>query len=243
MDWLLIWGVAQAAGFVFKPILEELATDAAKDYVKDFFKDCLKRVLHLPEGDPLQQDLKEAYGKALKEFLGLVQQELEDADYEPALIRQYLTALKQFVKEPTVVGILSHAFEADCLQLDSRLLLQAWERLNPPVLPESFNWDQVSRRYLRKVRAIVQESDGLRPIFTAALQAEAVDQFRYQTDLSPDFDLGRYAASLREQYGHLQLDALASDGMTYSSLPLWRIFISQTVRECWGWSARSRGSS
>ena len=238
MDWLLIWGVAQAAGFVFKPILEELATDAAKDYVKDFFKDCLKRVLHLPEGDPLQQDLKEAYGKALKEFLGLVQQELEDADYEPALIRQYLTALKQFVKEPTVVGILSHAFEADCLQLDSRLLLQAWERLNPPVLPESFNWDQVSRRYLRKVRAIVQESDGLRPIFTAALQAEAVDQFRYQTDLSPDFDLGRYAASLREQYGHLQLDALASDGMTYSSLPLWRIFISQTVRECWGWSAR-----
>ena len=232
MDWLLIWGVAQAAGFVFKPILEELATDAAKDYVKDFFKDCLKRVLHLPEGDPLQQDLKEAYGKAIKEFLGLVQQELEDADYEPVLIRQYLAALKQFVRDPAVVPILSHAFEADCLELDSRLLLQAWERLNPPVLPDSFNWDQVSRRYLRKVRAIVQESDGLRPIFTAALQAEAVDQFRYQAALSPDFDLGRYATSLREQYGHLRLDALASDGMAYS-LPLWRIFIPPDALERW----------
>ena len=242
MDWLLIWGVAQAAGFLFKPILEELATDAAKDYVKDFFKDCLKRVLHLPEGDPLQQDLKEAYGKAIKEFLGLVQQELEDADYEPALIRQYLAALTQFVKAPTVVPILSHAFAANCLQLDSRLLLQAWEQLNPPVLPDSFNWDQVSRRYLRKVRAIVQESDGLRPIFTAALQAAAVDQARDQTELSPDFDLGRYATSLSEQYGHLRLDALASDGMAYR-LPLWQIFIPQQARECWNWPEPPRNLS
>ena len=71
IDWLVIWGVTQAAGFVFKPILEDLAKDAAKDYAKDFFKDCLKKVIHLPEKDVL----KEAYGKALKEFLQFFQQE------------------------------------------------------------------------------------------------------------------------------------------------------------------------
>jgi hypothetical protein len=65
VDWLVVWGVAQAAGFVFKPILEDLAKDAAKDYAKDFFKDCLKHVIHLPEKEPLQ----EAYGKAVKELL------------------------------------------------------------------------------------------------------------------------------------------------------------------------------
>jgi hypothetical protein len=47
------------------------------------------------------------------------------------------------------------------------------------------------------------------------LQAEAVEQSRFRTDLSPDFDLDRYAASLREQYGHLRLDALASDGIAH----------------------------
>jgi len=61
IDWLVVWGVTQAAGFVFNPILEDLAKDAAKDYAKDFFKDCLKKVIHLPEKDVL----KEAYGKAL----------------------------------------------------------------------------------------------------------------------------------------------------------------------------------
>jgi hypothetical protein len=65
VDWLLVWGVTQAAGFVFKPILEDLVKESAKDYTKDFFKDCLKKVIHLPEPDAL----KEVSGKALKEFL------------------------------------------------------------------------------------------------------------------------------------------------------------------------------
>jgi len=47
--------VTQAAGFVFKPILEDLAKDAAKDYAKDFFKDCLKKVIHLPEKDVIKK--------------------------------------------------------------------------------------------------------------------------------------------------------------------------------------------
>ena len=34
IDWLVIWGVTEGVGFVFKPILEDLAKDTAKDYIK-----------------------------------------------------------------------------------------------------------------------------------------------------------------------------------------------------------------
>ncbi|MFZ4727526.1 MAG: hypothetical protein ACOYMQ_02545 [Pseudanabaena sp.] len=61
IDWLVVWGVTQAAGVVVYPILQSLTQDAAKDYGKDFFKDCLKKVIHLPEKDVQ----KEAYGKIL----------------------------------------------------------------------------------------------------------------------------------------------------------------------------------
>ena len=45
IDWLIIWGVTQRVGFVFKPILEDLAKDAVKDCIKDFFKTSLSNVI------------------------------------------------------------------------------------------------------------------------------------------------------------------------------------------------------
>jgi len=57
IEWLVVWGVTQAAGVVVYPILQGLAQDAAKDYGKDFFKDCLKKVTHLPEKDVLKLNL------------------------------------------------------------------------------------------------------------------------------------------------------------------------------------------
>ena len=74
LDWLAIWGVTQAVGFVFKPVLEDLAKDTAKDWVGDYFKKSFKNVLWLPQKEPLEI----AVGKALKEFLAFVQQELEN---------------------------------------------------------------------------------------------------------------------------------------------------------------------
>jgi hypothetical protein len=38
-DWLMIWGVTQAAGLVVKPILEEFTKETFKDFAKDFFRD------------------------------------------------------------------------------------------------------------------------------------------------------------------------------------------------------------
>ncbi|HEY9851265.1 MAG TPA: hypothetical protein V6D28_17485 [Leptolyngbyaceae cyanobacterium] len=40
IDRLLAWGVTQAVGFAFKPILEDLAKEATKDWAKDILIFC-----------------------------------------------------------------------------------------------------------------------------------------------------------------------------------------------------------
>jgi len=228
IDWLVVWGVTQAAGFVFKPILEDLAKDAAKDYTKDFFKDCLKKVIHLPEKDVL----KEAYGKALKEFLQFFQQELDDGDFQEAQIKLYIKPLDRFTKQEAVETILGSAFEIDCKSLDTHVLAQTWQEMNLPFLPDEFNWERVGKRYLKKVKAIIQESDKLRPIFAVQTQSQMAENVQELVGIAPDFDLGRYAEGLKEQYGNLKLESLDTTGVYYNELKLWKIFIAQNVREC-----------
>ena len=216
INWLVVWGVTQAAGLVFKPILEDLVKESAKDYTKDFFKDCLKKVIHLPEKDPL----KEAYGKALTQFLQLVQQELERADYDEVLIKQYIQPFKRFVNNETVAATLGNAFNEECLGLDTRTLAQTWNEMDLPVLPDEFDWGQISKRYLRRVNKIIRKSERLQLIFTP------------RPGDPPEFNLKRYREGLVEQYGNLRLDSLDTRGCVYNELKLWRIFVAQNVREC-----------
>ena len=228
MEWMVIWGATQAAGFVFKPILEDLAKESAKDYAKDFFKDCLKKVIKLPEKD----EQKEAYGKALTQFLQFFQQELDDADYQEIQIKQYLEPLKRFIEKPEVAAILGSAFEVDCVSLDTAFLAKTWQDLNLPFLPDEFSWERVSKRYLKKVKAIIQESDKLRPIFAVQTQSQMAENVQELVGIAPDFDLRRYAEGLKEQYGNLKLESLDTTGVYYNELKLWKIFIAQNVREC-----------
>jgi predicted NACHT family NTPase/HEAT repeat protein len=228
MEWMVIWGATQAAGFIFKPILEDLAKESAKDYAKDFFKDCLKKVIKLPEKD----EQKEAYGKALTQFLQFFQQELDDADYQEIQIKQYLEPIKRFIEKPEIAAILGSAFEVDCVSLDTHFLAKIWKDLNLPFLPDEFSWERVSKRYLKKVKAIIQESDKLRPIFAVQTQSQMAENVQELVGIAPDFDLGRYAEGLREQYGNLKLESLDTTGVYYNELKLWKIFIAQNVREC-----------
>ncbi|HAZ45572.1 MAG TPA: hypothetical protein DCZ55_14205 [Cyanobacteria bacterium UBA11371] len=153
-EWLVVWGVAQAAGLVFKPILEDLAKESAKDYAKDFFKDCLKKVIHLPEKDPL----KEAYGKALTQFLLLVQQELEGADYDEILIKQYVKPLKDFVNQEKIAATLGSAFNSDSQGLDIQIMARTWRdwKDDPDSLILLKDWAQ-NRANEDVRRAAVQE--------------------------------------------------------------------------------------
>jgi predicted NACHT family NTPase len=228
MEWMVIWGATQAAGFIFKPILEDLAKESAKDYAKDFFKDCLKKVIKLPEKD----EQKEAYGKALTQFLQFFQQELDDADYQEIQIKQYLEPLKRLIEQAEIAAILGSAFEVDCVNLDTHFLAKTWKDLNLPFLPDEFSWERVSKRYLKKVKAIIQESDKLRPIFAVQTQSQMAENVQELAGIAPDYNLEKYAEGLKEQYGNLKLESLDTTGVYYNELKLWKIFIAQNVREC-----------
>jgi len=229
LDWLAVWGVSSAVGLVFKPILEDLAKDATKDWAKDLLKDSLKNVLRLPSKEPV--DI--AAGKALKEFLQLVQDELEDADLPEAELKQYIKPLKQFIKDKSVKEILGSAFKDDCQVLDAVTLAKTWTQFNLRSLPDGFEWERVAKRYLKKVKAIVRESDELRTILDSQ-NLEAIQ--RNTTELAgiaPEFDLRRYQEGLQERYSNLNLDSLDTTVYDYrEKLKVWQVFIAQNVREC-----------
>ena len=228
VDWLVVWGVTQAAGVLVQPILADLVTEGAKDFGKDFFKDALKKVFHLPEADVQ----KEAYGKALKVFLELMQEELQEAGYQEAMVKQYIPVLKKFIAHQEVAAALGKAFEVECRSIDTRLLTKRWADLNPPHLPESFDWDILGKLYVREVRKIVKNSEKLRAISEAQTLDKIADGVQELAGIAPGFDLGRYAEGLQERYGNLKLDSLNHDGAAYNALKLWRIFVPQRVREC-----------
>ena len=49
IDWLIVWGVTQAAGSVVRSVMQDLATEGAKDYGKEFFQNSLGQLLtHIP---------------------------------------------------------------------------------------------------------------------------------------------------------------------------------------------------
>ncbi|NEO58267.1 MAG: NACHT domain-containing protein [Okeania sp. SIO3B5] len=223
VEWLAIWGVTQAVGFVFKPILEDLAKDAAKDYAKDFFKSSIGNVFKGLNRVPLQK----ATGKAIKEFLELVQQELEDADLDEAQLKQYIKPLKLFIKNPDVAEILGSAFQNEIKVLDTKILATIGKEIYPS-LPNNFNWGRVGKLYLKKAKAIRIESDELRKI----LDSENLEKLANQnTEIQPEFDLEKYQEGIVEQYGNLKLESLDTSGYAYNQLKLWRMFIPQNVRE------------
>ncbi len=223
IDWLAIWGVTQAVGFVFKPILEDLAKDAAKDYVKDFFKTSLGNVIKGLDKQPLEK----ATGKAIKEFLGFVQQELEDADLDEVQLKQYTKPLKLFLKNKSVLETLGSAFDNNVKVLDTKTLAIIGNEINPP-LPNEFNWERVAKRYLRKATAIRMESDELRKILDSQNLGNLANQ---NFEIKPDFDLEKHQEGILEQYGNLKLESLDTSGYGYNDLKLWRMFIPQNVRE------------
>ncbi len=234
MDLLVVWGVAQAAGFVFKPILQELskdlgniAKDAAKDWTKDLFKgipgNALKRLQ--------KQDIDVAAGKALKELLLLVQQELEDAEIEDKELKQLVKPFKTFIHNKDVKEILGSAFNYEYEILDTKGLESKWYELDLPPLPSEFDWKKLGKRYLKKVKAIIRDSDKLRVILDSQNLEAIRDNTQETAGIIPDFDLLGYQEAIKERYGKPNLERLNTSGYPYDELKLWGMFIAQNVRE------------
>ena len=229
VDFLVAWGVTQAVGFVFKPILEDLAKDAAKDWAKDLFKDSLKNVIKSPNKEPLEI----AAGKAFKEFLQLLQDELEEAEVSEETIKNYIKPIKSFIKDKSAKEILGSAFKDDCQVLDTAKLAQIWQQLDLLALPNQFNWQRIGKKYLKKVKAIVHESDKLRSILDSQNLESVKQNTQAIAGIVQEFDLEQYQEGLKERYGNLNLDSLDTSIYNYrEKLKVWQVFVPQNVREC-----------
>ena len=228
IEWLAVWGVTQAVGFVFKPVLEELAKDTVKSWVGDYLKQSLKNVMKLPQKEPLEI----AVGKGITEFLKLVQQELEELGCKEQDVQRYVEPFAQFLKYERIRATLGAAFQEECTQLDTEYLSTTWNELSVPSLPEEFDWELVAKRYLRKVKAIRRESEELRKILDSQALETTAEGIKELAGIVPEFDLRAYQESLREAYGYLKLESLDTDGCAYNRLQLWKMFVPQHVREC-----------
>ena len=165
LEWLVTIAAAKVGEAVFEQVLK-LGQAAAEDYVKDFFKDCLKGGVALTKPEVT----KKAVATALKEFLAIMTEELEDKDLSQTDIRDYYEQnLIQFVKDAAVKPLLGKAFEPDCGKVDTEALSQIWQRsslkgrpFSP--MPDGFDWAAVGALYLKKVRRIVRETPELRSL-------------------------------------------------------------------------------
>ncbi|AKG23941.1 HEAT repeat domain-containing protein [Calothrix sp. 336/3] len=225
---LVAWGIANSAGFVFKTLLEELARVNLDKYTQKFFSETLQYLLSGVQISQ-QQTLEIAFGQALKEFLSLVQQELEDADLSEAELKQYVKPLQQFIQHEIVLIELGKPFLVDAAT-NASSLEAIWDELKLLPLSDNFNWQILTRRYQRKVKAILQDSDELRSILNTQ-KLEAIQRnIKEIAAIAPDFDLIHYRREIQKAYGHLRLDSFDTSGYSYS-VKLWNMFIPQNVRE------------
>ena len=125
LDWLAIWGISSAGGYLAKEVIGPLAKEALEDYTKDFFKESIKDYTGLSD----QTTQKKLFGKALKEFVALVEKELEDADLSKPELKQYTKPLKQYIKNQSIKAILGSAFKYGCQQIDTETLAKTWIEL------------------------------------------------------------------------------------------------------------------
>ncbi|MFN6562736.1 MAG: HEAT repeat domain-containing protein [Nostoc sp. ChiSLP01] len=228
LDWLAIWGVTQAAGLIFKPILEDLARDAAKDWAKDLLKGIPGNILEKLQ----KEDIEIAAGKALKEFLQLVQEDLKGGELSEDEIKKYTQPIKQFLKNQEVKEILGNAFKDNNPAIDTNRLQEIWDKINVSnPLPDDFNWKRVAKKYLQKVKEIIQVIPELRDILDSQNLDKIKDILESNAQKITTFDLLKYQEGIRECYGNLKLDSLDTSGYAYNELKLWRIFTAQNVRE------------
>ncbi|MBN4002853.1 HEAT repeat domain-containing protein [Nostoc sp. LPT] len=228
LDWLAIWGVTQAAGFIFKPILEDLAKDAAKDWAKDLLKGIPGKIVQKLK----KEDIEIAAGKALKEFLQLMQQQLKvRCKLTETEIKDYTIDIQKFISDKSVTEILGQAFDINCESLDAKTLEDSWNRLQLKPLSSKFNWQSFTEQYLTQVQELLLDSKDLQHILELQKLSDIEINTKEIAGVIVDFNLTKYQEGIRECYGNLKLDSLDTSGYAYNELKLWRIFTAQNVRE------------
>jgi predicted NACHT family NTPase len=225
---LAIIGIASGVGLVFKPILEDFAKDVLKDTAKDYVKGCFGSVFSSLRKEPLQR----ALGKALRELLQLIQDELLDCGLTEEELEDWMPQVKEFTRSDGLQQALRQLFTQSDSGVDPSLLAGSWKPFaTDRPLPEGFSWQRIAGRFTRAVRSLREEDAELRDILNAQAAVETARAVRQQAGLAPDFDLDAYRQALLERYANLHFQTLDTTGAYYSNVKLWSVFVPQSVRE------------
>ncbi|MEQ9482985.1 MAG: HEAT repeat domain-containing protein [Coleofasciculus sp. F4-SAH-05] len=220
-------GVSILNDLLLKDILLKLGKEALEDYVKDFFKDCIKTGVQSAQPDIL----KKALGEALQQFLKLIEYELLFYVTEAEVRDNYQIVIERFIKDDDVKPLLGKAFEKDCRAIDDNQLRTIWVQRYSPDMPTGFNWEEITKPYLKEVKSIVRNSPELKELLELEILESIEQQGRENAGIPPDFNLTKYQEGLRERYSNLNLSSLDTTGCAYNQLKLWRLFIPQNVRQ------------
>jgi energy-coupling factor transporter ATP-binding protein EcfA2 len=219
------------AGFVLEEVIAPLVKGALEDYTKDMLKGIIGEAVIAAKPSVMG----EAVRKSLREFLEIIQDELENCAYSPLEIRDYYQVpIGQFIKDEQVRTLLGKPFEEKAI--DSRMLEEIWKQRELRKMPDDFSWEYVAGLYGRKVKAIIRTTPELRAVIDSEniertrQSAEEIERTLQQREVNPGFDLEKYRESIKECYGYLKLNVLDSTDQQYR-LRLWKMFIPQLVRE------------
>ena len=246
IDLLTVWGLGKIPGFLFKDVLSCLVEEGGANFVKSLFLySTIKDIAELLPSQAFQK----ACLQGIEQFFYLLQEELEEQDLETNEIKTYIKSLKKFTRDKSVRQTLALAFkEAIGNDTDSNssscfshyILKQTWQDGNFKSLPDNFDWEKLGKRYLRKVKAIIKESDELQQLLNATNLEKIRETLDNSTPTIADFNLERYRQTILDNYSRLRLDSLDtrdennsqdSNKILLRNLELWQIFVPQHLVE------------
>ena len=227
LEWLAVSTSVELGKLVLEKVLD-IGKPVLEEYVQDFFKHCLKNGVAQLRVEALKEPMAEAIGIFIRRFV----KELQISGVPESSIRHYYRdAIKQFVKNRSVLSVLGQAFDTGCKQIDYAQLETIWMQ-KPGIASwqfpsDEFDWRGISKEYVHEVKGIVKAYSELREILEAELLETVA---RNTTQLSPGFDVEAYRRSLQCSYGYLKLYTIDSTDRV-DAIKLWNMFIEQTVRE------------
>ncbi len=225
IEWLALWGVGKVVGKLVEPVLEDLAKDLSKDQAKSLLHRAAKLI-------PQDEYLK-AYGKAIKELVEVIDEELRNAGVVATQTEAWAKDIQQFIRTESLREVLPQSFTTSNGAIDGQTLQRGWQQLpESSPLPPDFDWDFVAKSVNRKLRRLREEDGDFRAILQAQAAVETAAGVQQLAGIAPEFDQEKYRAALLERYARLGFDTLDTTGANYSGVKLWSVFVPQTVREC-----------
>ena len=225
VEGLMLWDAGQ---MLLRPILEDLAKEVATDAAKSYVGRCFKSVFSVIHRDALTK----AIGRALKELLEHIEDELLDADLGEEAIKKLIPAIQAFLDHDAVRGSIHSLFLQPGYKALPQEFANAWSKSNPNTsLPDEFSWQKIAKRFTRKVEDIRNGDVELKATFDSLANAQNADNLKELSGLPPEFDLDAYREALVDHYGNLRFDSLDTSGAYYQGIKLWSVFTPQSVRE------------